>query len=315
MKAAVFDEYGTADVLDVRDVSEPEHDPDHVRVKVHYAALNPKDYQVREGKMWWLVWGHWPRIPAYDFAGTLLEDADGIEAGTEVFGMIQAHEGGACAEIVSVPPDELSVKPDNVSMREAASLPLASLTALQGLRDELQLQRGQKVLLNGASGGVGTMAVQIAKVMGADVTGVCSGRNVEMVEELGADAVVDYTKTDISDLYGYDAIYDIYGSFPWKKAKHSLKPGGRFCTTIPKLDTVFRGALRRLNMHRAALVVVESRRSDLDIIRDMVEAGDVKPVVDEVYPLDLIREAFEHLETRRTRGKLVIDVAGEASDV
>lgn len=312
MKAAVYDEYGSTGVLEVRDVPEPKVTPDQVRVKVHYAALNPKDYQVRKGKMRWLVWGHWPRIPAYDFAGTLLDDADGIDSGTEVFGMIQAHEGGGCAEIVSVPPDELAVKPANVSMDEAASLPLASLTALQGLRDELQLQRGQKVLLNGASGGVGTMAVQIAKVMGADVTGVCSGRNVEMVEELGADAVVDYTQTDITDLAGYDAIYDIYGSFPWKKAKSSLKPEGRYCTTIPKLDTVFRGALRRLNLHRAALVVVQSCRSDLEIIHDMVESESLKPVVDEIYPLDLIREAFEHLETRRTRGKLVVDVAGES---
>lgn len=309
MKAVVHDAYGSPEVLRVDEIAKPPKRHKRVRVKVHAAGLNPKDSQVRRGNMWWLIQGHWPRVPGYDFAGELLDDGGGLKRGDAVYGMIQAHEGGGIAEMVSVPPSQLARKPEAFSMVEAAATPLASLTALQALRDELRLTSGQRVVLNGASGGVGTFAVQIAKALGANVTAVCSATNESLVRELGADHVVDYEREDVGELRGFDAVFDIYGSLPWKRAKQTLTQNGRYCTTIPKLDTVFRGALRRLGAHRAALVVVQSRREDLDLLRDFADAGELKAVVDRVYPMSEAGRAYEHLDTKHARGKVVIEIA------
>lgn len=309
VKAVVHDEYGPPKVLRIDEIAKPPKRHKRVRVKVHAAALNPKDSQVRRGTMWWLIQGHWPRVPGYDFAGELLDDVDGLKRGEPVYGMIQAHEGGALAEVVSVPPDQLAKKPEGFGMAEAAATPLAALTALQALRDELHLQPGQRVLLNGASGGVGTFAVQIAKVLGAKVTAVCSSDNTELVRGLGADEVVDYKTQDVSELRGFDAVFDIYGSLPWKLAKKTLVEGGRYCTTIPQVNTVVRGALRRLGLHRAALVVVQSRRSDLNLLREFADAGNLRAVVDQVYPMNQVQQAYEHLDTKHARGKVVLRIA------
>ncbi len=302
----MYTRYGAPEVLSVRDVPEPARSPRHARVKVHAAALNPKDVLVRKGKMRWLVGGGLPRTPGYDLAGVLLDDAGGLPSGTEVFAMINSHAGGACAEIVSLPFDEVAEKPRTLSMIEAAALPLAGLTALQALRDELALERGQSVLVNGASGGVGTLAVQIAKALGASVTAVCSARNAELVRELGAARVLDYTVEPLHALRDFDAVFDVFGSFPWSAARHTLRPGGRFCTTVPRPASILRGGLRRLGLHRAALVVVRSRRRDLDVLRAMVDDGALRPVVDRVVTLADSAEGHRHLETRRARGKVVV---------
>jgi len=159
MRAVVYDRFGPPDVLSVREIPDPPAQADRVRVQVHAAALNPKDVLVRKGKMRWILGGRLPRIPGYDIAGVLLDDAPGLPAGAAVYGMIQDHMGGACAEIASLPMDQIAQKPESLSMGEAASLPLAGLTALQGLRDELSLNAAETVLLNGAPGGVAKLAV------------------------------------------------------------------------------------------------------------------------------------------------------------
>jgi len=277
-----------------------------VRVRVHAAALNPKDVLLRKGKMRWLPAGSLPRIPGYDFAGTLLDAAPGLPAGAEVFGMLQRNSGGAYAEILSAPPGELAALPTSLSMAEAASLPLAGQTALQALRDELGVTPGQRVLLNGASGGVGTLAVQIAKALGTRVVAVCSARNGERVTELGADRVIDYTSEDPAAERGLDHVFDIYGNLPWPRAKAMLRPGGRYCTTVPGPGAVARGALRRVGLHRAALVVVRSRRADLEQLSRWITSGQLRPVVDRTMPWTEAYAAHEYLETRRARGKVVL---------
>lgn len=306
MKASIYDRFGAPDVLRVAHVDEPPKAAGSARVRVHAAALNPKDILLRKGKMRWIFGSRLPRTPGYDIAGVLLDDADELSAGTEVFAMIQSHRGGGCAEMASVPFDELTTKPTGLSMVEAASLPLAGLTALQALRDELALVEGQTVMLNGASGGVGTLAVQVAKALGAEVLAVCSGRNRELVLSLGADRVIDYTKEKLDTQRDLDAVFDIYGNFPWPRARRTLRVDGRFCTTVPRPGSVLRGQLRRLGWHRAALVVVESRRRDLEQLRNWVNDGKVRPVVDRVFELDEASEAHTYIETRRARGKVVL---------
>lgn len=308
MKAVVYETYGSADVLRIEEIPDPAPRKGWARVEVHATALNPKDVLVRKGKMRWLVGGERQRTPGYDIAGVLLDDADGLTAGTEVFGMIQSNHGGGCAEVVSLPFAQLGAKPNTLSMVEAASLPLAGMTALQALRDELLLQEGQTVLLNGASGGVGTLAVQICRALGGKGIAVCSSRNLSLVQELGAFETIDYTQTSPAERRNLDAVFDIFGSLPWEKARHCLVKGGRYCTAIPKPKAILRGSLRRLGLHRAALVVVKSRRSDLDVLRNLVENEQLRPIVEKVLTMEESAEGHRHIETKRARGKVVIQI-------
>jgi NADPH:quinone reductase-like Zn-dependent oxidoreductase len=307
MRASIYRKFGPADVLEIADVPEPEPSAGELRVRVHAAALNPKDVLVRKGNMTWLTGKKMPRIPGYDFAGELMDTGD-MPAGTPVWGMVNSHAGGTCAEVVSVPPNEFGKKPESLTMEEAASIPLAGLTALQALRDELAVEAGDRVLMNGASGGVGTLAVQIGAALGLQVVGVCSGRNRELVEGLGAHEVVDYTTHDPREMTGFDHIFDIYGNIAWNDAKAMLKAGGRFCSTLPKPGVVARAALGKLGLHRMRLVVVKSRRVDLDRLAEMVAASELRAVVDRVLPLEEAIEAHRYIETRRAQGKVVLTV-------
>lgn len=308
MRAVTYNRFGSADVLEVSHVLEPSPRPGEARVSVAAAALNPKDVLVRKGKMRWLTGTNFPRTPGYDFAGTLLDDARGLEAGLEVWGMVNSHRGGTCAEIVSVPFDELSAKPASLTMEEAASVPLAALTALQALRDELGVVPGDRVLMNGASGGVGTVAIQIGKAMGATVVAVCSARNHELVLGLGADEVVDYHDVDPVELRGFDHFFDIFGNKSWSSAKATLNEGGRYCTTIPGPGSIVQTALSKVGLHRASLVIVRSRGADLDQLAAWVDEGKLHAVVDRVWPLEESAEAHRYLETRRARGKVVLSL-------
>lgn len=306
MRAVVYERFGPPNVLSIQELPEPPAALGRARVRVEATALNPKDVLLRKGKMRWLRRGKPPWVPGYDLAGVLLDDADGLTAGTPVFGMIDSHHGGACAEVVSMHPGELAASPTGLTSTQAAGLPLAGLTALQALRDELQVQPGQHVLINGASGGVGTLAVQVAKALGARVTAVCSGRNADHVRALGADEVLDYTLCDPSEERGLDAVFDVFGNLQWKRARPMLQRSGRSCTTIPRASAVFRGGLRRLGLHRAALVVVRSRRADLEQLARWVETGALRPVVDRTWPVEQVAAAHAYLETRRARGKVVL---------
>ena len=190
-------------------------------------------------------------------------------------------------------------------MVEAAALPLVGLTSLQAIRDEMAMAEGATILINGASGGVGTVAIQVAKARSLHVTAVCSHRNVELVRQLGADAVIDYTKESPAGTM-VDGIFDVHGSYPWAEARDSLRPGGAYCCTTAAFGNIARGALHRIGLHRAALVVVKSRGPDLALLADWVEAGRLKPVIDSVYPLEKSAEAHERVESNRARGKVVL---------
>ncbi|MCA9667982.1 MAG: NAD(P)-dependent alcohol dehydrogenase [Myxococcales bacterium] len=315
MKAIVYRRFGPPDVLELADVAEPRLRRGEALVRVEAAALNPKDVLVRKGRMRWAGALTLPRTPGYDFAGQIerlhpsVQSSAGVAVGDEVFGMVQAMRGGTCAELVAVPTDELAPRPRGLSAERAAALPLVALTALQALRDLGELRAGQRLLVNGASGGVGTVALQIARARGAQITAVCSAANAAMVRALGADEVIDYNEQDpTSGERRYHVFFDTFGNRRYADARRVLLDEGRYVTTVPNARSLRQEVLGRLGLSRARLVVVRSRRRDLENIATLVEVGVLEPVIDRVLPLEKSAEAHAHLETRRARGKVVLTV-------
>jgi len=311
MRAVVIDRYGGPEMLHPATVPRPVPTRGQVLVRTRFVGVNPKDVVVRKGKFQVATGKKFPLIVGHDIAGEVVEAGLGADLaeGDLVYGMINDVAGRAYAEYAAVDCQQLAKAPSSIELRVAAAVPLASQTALQAIRDDAQVKPGQHVLVNGASGGVGVFAVQIAKILGAQVTAVCSHRNVELVTELGADRVIDYTKTELVDLEDrFDAIFDVFGNYRFDKLKHLLTPRGTYVHTIPSsriLKDVARTLVRR---KRAKLVIVKSRREQLDWIRQQIDAGSMRVVVDRSFPLNEAPEAHRYMETKRARGKVVLEV-------
>jgi NADPH:quinone reductase-like Zn-dependent oxidoreductase len=318
MKAIVHHEYGSPDVLELVDIAKPVPSDDEVLVRIHASSVNPAEWHVVTGLLVartraGLLKPKETRLGA-DFAG-VVEAVGGnvadFKPGDEVFG----GRTGAFAEYVSVR-NAIAPKPSNVTFEQAAAVPIAALTALQGLRDKGQLQAGQEVLINGASGGVGTFAVQIAKALGGDVTGVCSTRNVEVVRSLGADHVVDYTKEDFTRSgERYDLMLDIAGSRSWSEYKRVLKPEATFVLIGSQKRSRLLGPLSHMIKVRLASLRASQRmtffiakltREDLQVMRELIEAGKVTPVVERTFPLSETADALRYLGEGHAQGKIVI---------
>ena len=320
MKVVEYDRYGDPSVLVVRERPDPVARPGRVVVRVRAAALNPKDVLTRTGKLRWFAGRRFPKRVGYDWAGEIAElgrGVTGLAAGDAVFGMIQAWTAGACGERVEVLPDELARKPSGLDWEDAAALPLASLTALQALRDLGELVAGQRVLIHGASGGVGVHAVQIAKALGAHVTTLTSAAAVDLVRSLGADQPIDRatwqatppaTAAAAFGCSAFDVVFDVFGNRTFDEMRPLLTPRGTFVSTVPKLHVVLSRFRTAFTRPRARLVVVRSRRADLEWLADLVERGQLRAVVDRVLPLADIAEAQRYLATRRARGKVVLRV-------
>jgi len=273
--------------------------------------VNPKDVVVRKGKFQVATGKRFPLIVGHDIAGEVVEVAAhaDLAVGDAVYGMINDFAGRGYAEYAAVDANQLGRAPSSIDLRIAAAVPLAAQTALQALRDDGLVTRGYDVLINGASGGVGVFAVQIAKVLGANVTAVCSHRNIELVRELGADQVVDYTETDLVTLsQRFDTVFDVFGNYSFDKLKHLLKPRGTYIQTIPS-SRIFKDIARTfVRKRRAKLVVVKSRRSQLDWLRQQIDGGHLRVVLDRSFPLHDAAEAHRYMETKRARGKVVLEV-------
>lgn len=316
MKVVEYDRYGDPSVLVVRERPDPVARPGRVVVRVRAAALNPKDVLTRTGKLRLFAGGRFPKRVGYDWAGEIAEigrGVTGLAVGDAVFGMIQAWTAGACGERVEVRPDELARKPAALDWEHAAALPLASLTALQALRDLGQLVPGQRVLIHGASGGVGVHAIQIAKVLGAHVTTLTSAAAVELVRSLGADEPIDRATWQASPpsapADALDVVFDVFGNRTFDEVRPLLTARGTFVSTVPKLHVVLSRFRTAFTRPRARLVVVRSRRSDLEWLAALIERGQLRAVIDRVLPLADIAEAQRYLATRRARGKVVLRVA------
>jgi NADPH:quinone reductase-like Zn-dependent oxidoreductase len=317
MKAIVCRKYGSPDVLKCEEIEKPTAGDDEVLIKVRAASVNPRDRLFR-GTSFIVRILTGLRKPkdtrlGVDVAGQVEavgRNVTQFKPGDQVFGACS----GAFAEYACTSESALVIKPDNVTFEQAASVPVAALTALQGLRDKGQIQHGQKVLINGAAGGVGTFAVQIAKSFGADVTGVCSTRNVEMVRSIGADRVIDYTQEDFTKgTQRYDLIFDCVGNHSLSACMRVLNPNG-ICVIAggpSKVWIVLTRALKALVLSRFVsqnFVMFIARRSkeDLTILQKLMESGKVTPVIDKRYRLSEVPEAIRYLEEGHARGKVVI---------
>ena len=311
MRAIVIDRYGGPEMLHEARVPRPVPTRGQVLVRTRFIGVNPKDIVVRKGKFQVATGKKFPLIVGHDIAGQVVEAGVGADLaeGDLVYGMINDFAGRAYAQYAAVDCQQLAKAPTSIELRVAAAVPLAAQTALQALRDDAQVKPGQHVLINGASGGVGVFAVQIAKILGAQVTAVCSHRNVELVTELGADRVIDYTQTDLVDLdERFDAIFDVFGNYRFDKLEHLLTPRGTYVHTIPS-SRIFKDVARTfVRRKRAKLVIVKSRREQLDWLRQQIDAGSMRVVVDRSFPLDEAPEAHRYMETKRARGKVVLEV-------
>lgn len=311
MRAVVIDRYGGPEVLRLTTVPRPVPTRGQVLVRTRFIGVNPKDVIVRKGKFKMATGHRFPLLVGHDIAGEVVEtgaQAD-LAVGDLVYGMINDFAGRAYAEYAAVDCQQLGKAPSSIELRVAAAVPLAAQTALQALRDDAQLKPGQRVLINGASGGVGVFAVQIAKILGAHVTAVCSYRNLQLAHELGADRVIDYTKSELVELSErFNAIFDVFGNYRFDKLAHLLTPHGVYVHTIPSariLKDVARTFLRR---KRARLVFVRSRRAQLDWLRQQIDGGRLRVVVDRSFSLVDAAEAHRYMETKRARGKVVLEV-------
>ncbi len=320
MKAIVCSSYGRPDVLELAEVEKPALADDLVLVKVRAASVNPAD--------WYGVAGPLIVRPStglfkprsdrtgIDFAGTVEavgKNVTHVSPGDDVFGA----RSGALAEYVTVR-DAVVAKPANLTFEEAAAVPVAAITALQGLRDKGQLQAGQQVLINGASGGVGTFAIQIAKALGAEVTAVCSTGNVEQARSLGADHVVDYTREDFT--HGdrrYDLLLDVAGGKSWSQLRRVLTQdatvvivGAQKRRLVGPIGHIVRLRVASLlrGSQKAVFFIAKTNRADMEILRELLETGKVKPVVDRKYELAETADAFRYLGEGHARGKVIVTV-------
>ena len=322
MKAIVYRCYGSPDVLEFEDVEKPTPADNEVLVRVHAASVNPLDWHYMRGSPYIMRLAAGLGAPkdssmGVDFAGTVEAVGKSVtrfKLGDEVFG----GRGGAFAEYVIIPEDRaLVLKPSNATFEQAASVPVAAITALQALRDKGQLTPGQKVLINGASGGVGTFAVQIAKSFGAEVTGVCSTRNVEMVRSIGADHVIDYTKEDYTESnQQYDLIIDNVGNHSLLANRRVLSPDGIFVVVGgakgnwlgPLMRPIKAMILSPFVDQEFVMILARIDKDDLTILGDLIQAGKVTPVIDRRFGLSEVPAAIRYSEEGHARGKIVIDL-------
>ncbi len=323
MKAIVYRCYGSPEVLKLEEIAKPAPADDRVLVKVHAASVNPLDWHYMQGKPYIMrpmagVGKPDSILMGADFAGTVAavgRNVKRFKPGDEVFG----DRDGAFAEYVSVRENgAMALKPSNMSMEQAAAVPIAGITALQALRDKGKVQPGQKVLINGASGGVGTFAVQIAKTYGAEVTGVCSTRNLEMIKSIGADHVIDYTKEDFTQGSArYDLIIDNVGNHTLSELRHVLTPNGALVMVGGPSDNSWLGPLTRsVNAYFVApfvsqkliFMLAQANQDDLNVLRDLMQAGKLTPVIDRRYKLAETAQAISYLERGHARGKVIIAV-------
>ena len=324
MKAIVYKEYGSPDVLHLEEVAMPIPADGEVRVKVQAASVNAADWRLMRADPFLarLYTGLFKptrfQILGGDIAGRVEavgKDVSQFKVGDEVFGEVSASGFGGFAEFKCARENELVLKPANLTFEEAAAVPLAALAALQGLRDKGQIQSGQKVLINGASGGVGTFALQIAKYYGAEVTAVCSTAKMELARSLGADHVLDYTQEDFTQSWArYDLILAANGDRSIFEYKRALNEGGIYVMVGGKAGQLFQALLlgpwlSMFGSKKMRAVTSKPNQEDLLFLKELLESGKLKPIIDRRFPLSEVADAIRYIEAGRATGKVVISVA------
>jgi len=323
MRAMVYHTYGSPDVLKLEEVQKPVPQDDEVLVQVHATSVNAGDWHLLRAKPFLMRFMGFGLIkPKHTILGSDIagrvevvgRNVTQFQSGDEVFGNTAKSGFGGFAEYVAVPENALVLKPTNISFEEAAAVPQAALTALQGLRDKGHIQKGQKVLINGASGGIGTFAVQLAKAFGAEVTAVCSTRNLDIVGLIGADHVIDYTQEDFTkNGQRYDLILAVNGYHSISAYKRALHPEGVYVMTGGSNAQLFQAMLlgplvSRTGRQKMGNSAHKPNQRDLMFMKELLEASKVKPVIDRRFPLRDVADAIRYLEAGHAQGKVVITV-------
>lgn len=327
MKCAVINEYGDSNSFSIEsNFPEPIPADNQVKIQIKAAGVNPLDYRIRNGELKLFIPSQFPMILGNDMAGVVTaigKDITRFKIGDRVFGLLDANEypsnrgfakPGCYAEFAVSRENTLSKIPDDVGFISAAATPLAALTAYQALHSIVKLKAGQSLLINGASGGVGTFAIQIAKAMGLKVTAVCSAQKIDLLQSLGADDCIDYKAERLErSEKRFDLIYDVVANQSYSKLKHLLNPNGSYISNVANVSTILSGLsnkcfsflnVRQHNFH----AWVKSSGKDLDAIASLLTNNEVTPVIDEVFPLDQVGAAHELIQSGHTTGKIVLDI-------
>lgn len=312
MKAVFYNKYGSPDVLEIGELEKPKITEYEILVQAHASSVNPVDWKIRMGGLKILTGNKFPKGLGGDVAGKIVEIGEkvtGFKVGDEVYGKLSEFKSNTYAEYVAAKPEDLAQKPENLNFNEAATVPLAALTAYQALVNRGELTKDSKVLINGCSGGVGHFALQIAKALSAEVTGVCSTKNIALAKELGADFVIDYTKENVTaNKEKYDIFFDAVANQSYGKIKLILNKNGRYVSTLPSVGVILKSITGIFSSKKARMINVKSNPQDLQQLTKWIEKGKVKPIIDKIYPLEDIREAHRHSETGRVVGKLALSI-------
>ena len=314
MKAAIINKWGSPDVFEISNVDKPVPKPDQVLIKVFASSINPVDWKHRTGFHKYMLGAPFPIILGYDVCGEVVEkgnETTKFNVGDMVFGDLDNKYGGGLAEYALAHENCLASVPNNIKHEHAAALPLVSLTALQALRDKANLQKGNTVLINGASGGVGHIAIQIAKIMGARVIAVASGKNQQFIEAYKPDLFVDYTQQNILELdEKIDVFFDVIGNYSFLKTKHLLNNNGTYVSTLPRLKILLHKLFEPFNKGKKVKTLIRKHSSsDLEQIARWVQEEKINVSIDKKFKLEEIAQAHEYAENSRTKGKNVIVIS------
>lgn len=318
MKAAVIHRFGSPDVFSVEEVPKPKVEkPNQVLIEVHCASVNPIDWKTRRGNLKFLLGFKFPKVLGYDVSGIIVEkgeDVHDFNVGDRVFCRLDNRQGGAYAEYAVAGEEVLARVPESMSFETAAAIPLAGLTALQGLRDHGQIEQGNRVFISGGAGGVGYFAVQIAQIMGADVTVVCSDRTMDVVKKLNPNKIYNYKKTDVTQLDDrYDLIFDTVGAYPYNQMSSQLVNGGNYVTTLPRPKVLWHKLIGMFRKHTVTSFLMKSVSEDCEWIADQVTSGKLDVLIDSLYDLDKIADAHSRSESGRAQGKILVRIKNEKS--
>lgn len=318
MKSVIIERYGKPEVLKIKEIPIPQIENDEILIKVLASSVNPVDWKVRKGMLRIMPGQKLPKMLGADLCGIIEKIGEGVEGfkkGDEVYGMISAIQGGAYAEYVVAKSDQVSLKPSNLKFTEAAGIPLAALTAYQALKRIGNLQVGETVCVNGCSGGVGHFAVQIAKTLGATVTGICSTNNVEFAKGLGADEIIDYTTVDniFENDNKYDIFFDAVANQSYFNVMTHLNRNGRYLSTLPSASLLLGSIINMISSKHSKMTNVKIKSEDLRFLTELIKASKLKVNIDKVYSLNEIQEAHRHSETGRVVGKLTLKIDQETT--
>jgi NADPH:quinone reductase-like Zn-dependent oxidoreductase len=312
MKAALIEQYGGPEVFKITEIPKPVPGPGEVLIKVYAASVNPVDWKIRKGNLKMMLSKKFPKILGIEFSGLIEEMGENVtdfKKGQRVFAG-RGYEGGGYAEYAIAEAGRTVAIPDNISFEEASTMAVAGMTALQGLRNKGKIKPGMDVIVNGASGGVGTYAVQIAKVLGAKVTAVCSAKNFDLVKSLGADVLIDYKETDFTRLSKkYNIVFDAVGYRTFWQTRKVLKKRGIYVNISPSIPLYITSLITRLNPGKKSKgFMLHPDMNDLKEVMHMISDKMIRVIIDRVFPLEKLSEAHHYSETERAKGKIVISI-------